>query len=56
MDMRAMLANAVTKYEARAEVEASRPYDGWGETPEVTAAWWTAQAESAKRLLANLSR
>ena len=46
-----MLANAVVKYEERAKYEAGRPYDGVGDTPEVTAAWWRNQAKSAQTML-----
>lgn len=54
MNMREMLTNAVTKYTARAEQEAARPYDGCGETPEQIAAWWREQAEKAESLLRTL--
>ena len=54
MQMREMLAQAVVKYEERARQEAERPYDGWGETPQVTASWWRNQARSAQRMIDTL--
>lgn len=51
-----MMAENAERYDARAEQEARREWDGWGETPDALAAYWRERAAAAHRLAERFAR
>jgi hypothetical protein len=52
---RRMLESA-ERHDARAEQEARREWDGWGEAPEETAAYWRERAAALRTIAERYAR